>query len=569
MQTLKNAILKLFIRNNRFIGENVKHKYPDIVQQIINTTSFLPANAKLAERCYCIVHNISSLQLCEYCNKQPKRFVSFSMGYKRTCSETCARKLANKRNNNLVKFNAAEHSKQKLLNLPCNKDGKFSIWTQVPCIKLKIIVATYLKTGEWKLPAATKQSRQKAQQTELSRYGRRSIDIISSKKFWIENFGVENPSQLEHVRKKLSQNNAMHNWKYRQKAVLARRKRLYKELQADNNIQLLSTFKEYVRGGLLKWKCLKCNTVFEKTIEYRYKCPHCFPDKTSNLVNKIVAFLRTLNVSFELHNRSEIKPYELDIFIRDKRLAIEVHGIYWHSELSNTFDKYAHKNKADMCEEKGIQLLQFFEDEILEKWTIVCSIIKHKLHLTANKVYARCCQIKHVPNKVANQFLNENHLAGYAIGKHIGLYFNNELVQIITYARSRFTNHDIELVRIATKQDVVVVGGLSKLLKHIVKIERPASIVSYIDRRIGQPKALEQVGFRLLRITEPGYFWVDLKNRQRYHRQYMQKHKLLEMFDDVDESMSETEILTSKGWTRIWDAGHYVMDYLDRKFVHS
>ena len=59
-------------------------------------------------------------------------------------------------------------------------------------------------------------------------------------------------------------------------------------------------------------------------------------------------------------------------------IAIEYNGLRWHSEEFNK-DKNYHLNKLIKCNEKGIRLIQIFEDEWIEKQEIVLKKIKHIL----------------------------------------------------------------------------------------------------------------------------------------------------------------------------------------------
>jgi hypothetical protein len=61
-------------------------------------------------------------------------------------------------------------------------------------------------------------------------------------------------------------------------------------------------------------------------------------------------------------SRKIIKPYELDIYFPDEKLAIEFNGTFWHSDsqIRVTHDisaKQYHQTKIDLCSDKTIDLL--------------------------------------------------------------------------------------------------------------------------------------------------------------------------------------------------------------------
>ena len=67
---------------------------------------------------------------------------------------------------------------------------------------------------------------------------------------------------------------------------------------------------------------------------------------------------------------------ELDIYIPENKLALEINGNYFHSELGGKKNKYYHVNKTELCESKNIQLIHIFEDEWLFKNDVIKKRIK-------------------------------------------------------------------------------------------------------------------------------------------------------------------------------------------------
>ncbi len=81
-------------------------------------------------------------------------------------------------------------------------------------------------------------------------------------------------------------------------------------------------------------------------------------------------------------------------------------------------------------------------------------------------------------------FLDENHIQGNCISKYrYGLYYNNELISLMTFGKSRFKD-EFELLRFCNKLGYNVVGGASKLFFHFLKDhEEIKEVISYADRR--------------------------------------------------------------------------------------
>jgi hypothetical protein len=149
----------------------------------------------------------------------------------------------------------------------------------------------------------------------------------------------------------------------------------------------------------------------------------------------------------QISNRSVLKGRELDIYLPDKNIAIEYNGLYSHSykpwEATDSLikgPKY-HLNKTITCEENGIQLIHLYSDEWLLRKEIVQSVIKSKLELN-QKIYARKCKIIELDTHTKTTFLNQYHMQGEDRSKiKLGLFYNNEIVCVMTFTKARFNKN--------------------------------------------------------------------------------------------------------------------------------
>jgi hypothetical protein len=265
----------------------------------------------------------------------------------------------------------------------------------------------------------------------------------------------------------------------------------------------------------------------------------------------MVNFVNELNIRYSENDRSLLNGKELDIYIPSHNVGIEFNGLYWHSELF--VDKNYHLNKTELCEEKGVQLIHIFEDEWLNKQDIVKSRVKNILGVTDETIYARKCEIREVSTKEKTKFLNDNHIQG-AVGSKInlGLYYNNELVSIMTFGKRPILNKsEYEMLRFCNKLNTNVVGGASRLFKSFIKRYNPNEIISYADRRWSMGNMYEKLGFEFIENTEPNWFIINGKNRE--HRVKYQKHRLIEM--GFDENKTADQILFENDMNKIYDCG--------------
>jgi hypothetical protein len=246
---------------------------------------------------------------------------------------------------------------------------------------------------------------------------------------------------------------------------------------------------------------------------------------------------------------------ELDIYIPDKKLAIEYNGLYshlyrpWESRECLIKGPKYHLIKTIECKNKGIQLLQFYSDEWKLKQSIVQNILKSKLDLNT-KIYARNCGISEIDTYIKNSFLNEYHIQGEDKSSiKLGLFYENDLVSIMTFAKSRFNKlYDWELTRFCVKGDVSVIGGFSKLLSYFRK-KYDGSIISYADRRYSDGSVYFKNGFQLVATNSPSYYYVDKNYLRRVNRMHFQK-KNIGAYD-----CTEYEKAREMGFEKIWDCG--------------
>lgn len=282
--------------------------------------------------------------------------------------------------------------------------------------------------------------------------------------------------------------------------------------------------------------------------------PISSPRSTLELI--IVKFLADLNIESLTNNRSILHGDELDVVIQSANTAIEINGLYWHCEYYR--DSKYHYNKLVNCRNVGYNLLNFFEDEIIEKLDIVKSIILNKINQCKTRIYGRNCIIKDVSYYDSEIFLGRNHIQGNCMSKfRYGLYYNDELVSLMTFGNLRNVlgssgdKNEFELIRFCNKLNTNVIGGASKLLKHFIKNINPYKIISYANLRYSNGNLYEKLGFTFMGETKPNYFYVIKKKRE--HRYKYRKDLLIK--EGFDSNKTEHEIMLERKIPRIYDCG--------------
>lgn len=243
-------------------------------------------------------------------------------------------------------------------------------------------------------------------------------------------------------------------------------------------------------------------------------------------------------------------PYKPDFKINET-LFVNVDGLYWHSEANKTKDYHFILRKK--FEENNLKILQFHEDEIKTKSNVVQSIVNSKSGCIQEKIYARKTTVRNVSQSEANHFLENNHLMGKIAAKHIGLYEKDKLVSILSY---KTTKSECHIDRFCSLCNVIVVGGLTKLLKALEKIVGAKEYQYWVDLRYGSGEHLLNHGFVWKKDTL-GWKWTD--GTKTYNR--------LRCKANMDSrKLSEKDHAQELGWERIYDAGQRL--YVKTIFCH-
>jgi len=263
------------------------------------------------------------------------------------------------------------------------------------------------------------------------------------------------------------------------------------------------------------------------------------------------------NLGIELAKNKKIlgSGKEIDLYNEQHKLGVEFNGNHWH-RIDNKGRNY-HQNKSLLAIEKGVFLYHIFEYDWKSpyKKTKIINQLKNLFGLNEYKVFARKCKIKEVVSKEAKDFLDQNHLQGADKALvRLGLYFNNELVAIMTFCKPRFNKKfEWELSRFCCKANTSVVGGASKLFQYFIKNYNPENIISYSDIAHTKGSLYEKLGFEYRSISHPNYVWV--KDEEVLTRYQCQKSKLIKQFPEYKD-LTENEIMTKLGYIKIEDAGN-------------
>lgn len=242
------------------------------------------------------------------------------------------------------------------------------------------------------------------------------------------------------------------------------------------------------------------------------RCPNCNP-MGSKSQHEIADFVQSFQFLVGRNVKGLIGKFELDIFVPQKKLAIEFNGLYYHNENAGKGSWY-HDNKTIKCQQLGITLLHVFEDEWLYKQEIIKSMIKHRLGVTSQKIDARKCLVKKMSTEERKLFFDSNHIDGDSRAKQsYCLKHNGVIVAAISFKKSIQKNYknSIEIVRACSILNTSVRGWFSKLIKHIKCHAEKLNfdkIISFVDTRY-QHKTNRLKEWKFITDTIPKFWWTE------------------------------------------------------------
>jgi hypothetical protein len=500
-----------------YVEKYVKKNYFEIYNEIINFCSENLDDIPFKEKVYHYVHNIKYIIYCanNECNNLVK-FKNSTLGYNKYCSNKCV----------------SSDSKIKKI-----KEQK-----------------SYDKYGT-KAPSMNNEIKEKMIKTNQEKYGSncplQNMKIKQkSIKTLITNYGVDNPNKSQELidKRVITFSNNMRN--------------KYIELLKPHGIKDID-----YKNKIAYFHCDNCNKDFELPLDLFHNrkqtkttlCTHCNPidSSISGQELQLQNYIKNIyNGNIILNDRNLLTPYELDVYLPDLNIAFEFNGLYWHNELYK--ENNYHLKKTELAENKGIKLIQIYEDDWTYKQEIIKSMIMNCLKMTINKIYARKCIIKEIDNKTTKEFLNNNHLQGNVNCKiKIGLFYNNELVSLMSFSKNRInlnqkhTDKCYELIRYCNKLNTNVIGGATKLFKYFIENHNPKNIITYADRSFSQGLLYKTLGFSFIHKTQPNYFYVV--NKIRKNRFLFRKDILIK--EGFNSNNTEKEIMLERKIYRIYDSG--------------
>ena len=348
-----------------------KHKKPprkqslseDLIDLIYDKTQkFLPEDASLRERIFCLYHNLQRRPLCPVCKERELHFNDEKFRYAYGCSQKCIQKNKVVRQKveetNLQRY-GVKHSMQSDIVKQKAKQSLLEHYgvdhpMKSDIIKQKIKETNLKKYGEVSY-SKTQQFKEfmrsfmhstkgqeilaKVKVTNNIRYAvdyplqndqlrKRALDSFA------ETYKVSNPMHLEHIKDKFKQTMKTRynvSWNGQRLEVRQKLSKLFKEradyfrikqfkrwwayskpvIEDKCNVEFLFNFEDFVRNGgttkhsYYRFKCKKCNYIFETYLSNGHLplCPKCNKVSHTQIKKTCIDFIESLSFTVQVNVR--------------------------------------------------------------------------------------------------------------------------------------------------------------------------------------------------------------------------------------------------------------------------
>ena len=454
---------------------------------------------------------------------------------------------------------------------------------------------TFIKKYSVDNPAKSKEVLAKIQKTNLDRYGvecsaqsevvKEKIKATNLKKYGVEysfqaevvkekikatsleRYGVDNPSKSEVIKSKIVESNRKNlgvDYPMQSKDVMDKSRATSFEkygTEYPNQSEIVkskidaSTLEHYGVNRACKLDEFKQKIVDTNRERYGvdYTCLIYSGKLKGNDSSYNRSFAELLDINNITYEREFLlQKYSYDFKVGNTLIEIDptaTHNTYFSPYGDNRIDVNYHRDKTKLAKDNGYSVIHIFEWDDINK---VMQLLKNRV-----TIYARKCEVRMVSEVDTGNYLDTYHLQGTCRGQKIrlGLYYNNQLVSLMTFGKSRFNkNCEYELLRYCASHNVV--GGAEKLFKYFVDNYKPNSIVSYCDTSKFSGKVYDMLGFKIDTINSPSCHWYSVKENRHITDNLLRMQGYDRLFKESHgKGTSNEELILARGYLPVYDCG--------------
>lgn len=242
----------------------------------------------------------------------------------------------------------------------------------------------------------------------------------------------------------------------------------------------------------------------------------------SNNERLIMMWLNNLDVNYIRGNRTLLEGLEMDFYLPDVKIGIEVNPNSTHN--SNEFalstrrlmyeshkEEDYHYKKYKKAQEMGITLIQLFAYDLnpvrFEK--LIAPMLEARIFGFKKRLYGKHVIVQNVSPSCVRDFLDDYHTQGFSpSNEHVGLYHQNELVGAASFKKK--TETEWELKRLCFPYHTQIVGGLSKVVADFFRRHPEVeTLISFSDNDYGDGQGYASAGAKFVKETGPSLRFIS------------------------------------------------------------
>ena len=426
--------------------------------------------------------------------------------------------------------------------------------------------------------------KEKIKTTNLKKYGVEcsfQAEVVKGKikATNLERYGVDNPSKSTIIKSKIVESNRKNlgvDYPMQSKEVMDKSRLTSLEKYGTEYPNQSDIVKQHIKeSNLEKYgveRPAQSDEIKRKTIETnrkRYGVDYTclvfsgkYKGNDSSYNRSFAKLLDDVGIVYE--REFLLEKYSYDFRVGNTLIEINptaTHNTHFNPYGKNRIDVNYHRDKSELARDSGYHVIHVFDWDDTDK---VVQLLKDRV-----TVYARKCDIRVVSDIDTNNYLDMHHLQGTCRGQKIrlGLYYNNQLVSLMTFGKSRFNkNCEYELLRYCSHYNVV--GGAEKLFKHFINEYKPSSIVSYCDTSKFSGKVYDVLGFKIDTINSPSCHWYSVKENRHITDNLLRMQGYDRLFKESHgKGTSNDELILNRGYLPVYDCGQATYVWYNHKNI--
>ena len=279
--------------------------------------------------------------------------------------------------------------------------------------------------------------------------------------------------------------------------------------------------------------------------------------------SNFITLLNKNNIKVELNFQIEDQIYDFKLL--DQNIVIDLDSSYTHNTTVGPILKTGHRgslvkrdyhlNKTLIAMEHGYQCIHVWDWDDLNK---IINLLVNKERIRGRKV-----ELREISKEQADEFLDKYHIQEHCNGNivNLGLFYNNELIEVTTFGKPRYSKYEWEWLRLASSNKYQVIGGIGKFWKYFQEKYKPDTIVTYIDNsKFGKDNFLNNFSFVLVTYGKPTPHWYNMINKTHYTNNLLLQRgadQLLGTNYGKPEvcGMNNKQVMVREGYVEVYDCG--------------